>query len=132
MAELLTTGCMLTCTFGMLPSVLDVLPEPGKPAIEGALSAATILEMIPLENILPFEMCTSMENPEVAAATAAAMGVLTPMPCIPVVVDPWEPPSELLSYMGIPLATMQSKCLCAWGGEIAADTPAEVIVTTEM
>lgn len=132
MPELLTTGCMLTCTFGMIPSVLDVLPEPGKPAIDGVLDAATMMDMVPLLNILPFEMCMSLENPEVAAATAAALGVLTPMPCIPLVVDPWDPPSELLTYMGIPLATMESKCLCVWGGEIMADTPAEVTVTSEI
>ncbi|MBS0558687.1 MAG: DUF4280 domain-containing protein [Proteobacteria bacterium] len=132
MPELLTTGCMLTCTFGVEPSELDVIEEPGKPVIDGALVAATMADMIPLVNILPFGMCTSMENPEVAAATAAALGVLTPMPCVPVVVDPWDPPSELMSYAGIPLATMQSTCLCAWGGEISADTPAETIVTTEI
>ncbi len=38
----------------------------------------------PFVSIMPFAMCTSPANPTVAAATAAAMGVLTPMPCIPV------------------------------------------------
>ena len=36
-------------------------------------------------------MCTSLTNPTVAAATTAALGVLTPMPCIPVVAGPWKP-----------------------------------------
>jgi len=105
---------------------------PGKPVIDGALSTATIMEFIPLDNILPFGMCESLANPEVAAATTAALGVLTPMPCIPVVVDPWEPPSELMSYADLPLATIESKCMCMWGGEIAVDAPAEFTVTTEM
>jgi hypothetical protein len=131
MPELLTTGCMLTCTFGDVPSVLDVIEEPGKPVIEGGLVAATIADMIPFVNIETFGMCSSMENPEVIAATAAAEGVLTPMPCVPVIPDPWDPPSAILSYAEIPLASVESKCLCAWGGEIAVDTPSEMIVTDE-
>jgi hypothetical protein len=54
------------------------------------------------------------------------------MPCVPVVVDPWMPPSELVSYLDVPLATMESKCLCAWGGEISPVAPVEVIATTEV
>lgn len=131
MPELLTTGCMLTCTFGMTPSSFIATEMPGKPVIEGALSTATIMEIVPLENILPFGMCQSPTNPEVAAATAAAMGVLTPMPCIPIVPDPWEPPSDLLFYSDIPLATIESKCMCTWEGEISVDMPSETIVTTE-
>ncbi|MGL4604236.1 MAG: hypothetical protein ACRCU9_08815 [Iodobacter sp.] len=34
-------------------------------------------------NIMPIGTCMSPATPMVAAATAAAMGVLTPMPCIP-------------------------------------------------
>ncbi|MGE0418231.1 MAG: DUF4280 domain-containing protein [Acetobacteraceae bacterium] len=132
MPELLTTGCLLSCTFGITPSVFIALELPGKPVIMEALSTATIMEIIPFENILPFGMCESLANPEVAAATAAALGVLTPMPCIPVIPDPWEPPSELMSYSDLPLATIESKCMCAWGGEISVDAPAEFTVTTEM
>lgn len=131
MPELLTTGCMLTCSFGLTPSAFIALDLPGKPVIMGALAAATMMEIAPIENILPFGMCSSLANPEVAAATAAALGVLTPMPCVPVVPDPWDPPSAILTYADLPLATIESKCLCAWGGEIAVDAPAEFNVTTD-
>ena len=129
MPELLTTGCVLTCTFGITPSVFITEPLPGKPVIEGALDAATIMDIIPFDNILPFGMCESLANPEVAAATAAALGVLTPMPCVPLIPDPWEPPSLMMFYEALPLATVESKCLCAWGGEISVDAPTEFIVT---
>ncbi|MCK8785335.1 DUF4280 domain-containing protein [Roseomonas sp. NAR14] len=131
MPEFLTTGCLLTCSFGLAPSVFVAEELPGKPVIEGGFVTATVAEIIPEDNVPSFAMCSSMENPEVAAATAAAEGVLTPMPCVPVIVDPWEPPSELVSYDGLPLATVESKCLCAWGGEIAVDAPMEFICATQ-
>ena len=128
MPELLTTGCMLTCTFGDTPSAFVALELPGKPVIEGAMTTATIMEIAPIDNILPFVMCNSLANPEVAAATSAALGVLTPMPCVPVIPDPWDPPSINMFFEGLPLATVESKCLCTWGGEISVDSPAEVFV----
>ena len=131
MPELLTTGCLLTCSFGDIPSAFLALELPGKPVINEALPTATIMEIAPIDNIPPFGMCASPANPEVIAATAAALGVLTPMPCVPVVPDPWDPPSPNLSYADLPLATVESKCLCAWGGEIAVDAPAEFNVTNE-
>ena len=61
--------------------------------------AANINDHIPMVNILPFGMCQSLANPMVAAATAAALGVLTPMPCIPVTPAPWVPgsPTDLVA-----------------------------------
>ena len=130
MPEFLTSETPLECSFGDAPMPFQALPLPGKPEVMGLLTA-TIEEIAPEVNIPSFGMCSSMENPEVIAATAAAEGVLTPMPCVPVVVDPWAPPSELLSFMDVPLATMQSKCMCAWGGEVSPVAPVEVIATTE-
>jgi hypothetical protein len=130
MPELLTTGCMLTCSFGLTPSPFVALDLPGKPSVD-AMPAATILEIVPEDNVSTFGMCESMANPEVAAATAAAMGVLTPMPCVPVIVVPWDPPSAVLTYDGVPLANVESTCMCTWGGEIAVDVPAELTVMDE-
>ena len=80
---------MLKCTFGMTPSSLMVT-VPLRPMIQNK-PKATIMDFAPLVNILPFGMCQSLSNPMVASATSAAMGVLTPMPCIPVIVAPWAP-----------------------------------------
>lgn len=130
MPEFLTTGCMLTCSFGVTPSAFIALELPGKPVIMG-MTTATFTEIIPIDNVPPFGMCSSIANPEVASATAAALGVLTPMPCVPVIAEPWDPPSESVSFEGMPLALVSSTCMCAWGGEIAVDVPAEFVATTE-
>jgi hypothetical protein len=130
MSEYLTTGCMLTCTFGTAPGIFEALPLPGKEMIEGAMTVATIEEIVPLVNIPSFVMCESLANPEVASATAAAEGVLTPMPCVPVPVSPWEPSSINETYVGIPLATVLSKCACSWAGVISVELPSEFIATT--
>src|ERR1041385_2786489 len=82
-----TTGATLQCSFGVAPSTLTVLPT--NRTIAGGVPRAAIMDNKPLVNILPFGMCLSLANPTVAAATAAALGVLTPMPCIPVTTAPW-------------------------------------------
>ena len=63
-------GAMCQCTFGMAPSSLVVTPE--NKVLTSNMPAATIMDNIPLKNIMPFGMCSSMANPTVASATAAA------------------------------------------------------------
>ena len=110
------TGAMLQCTFGLAPSALNVLPI-RRVTIEGR-PAATVADTIPLVNIMPFGMCTTPSNPTVAAATAAALGVLTPMPCIPATEGEWVPGAPL-TKIGDEMALVEgSLCTCAWGGVI--------------
>jgi hypothetical protein len=130
MAELLTTGCALTCTFGTAPSVFIADEIPGKPVLNAAFTVATVLEVAPIDNIPPFLLCTSLDNPEVDAATSAALGFLTPMPCVPVV-TPWAPPSVLLTADDVPLATVESKCECLWGGVIGVTAPVALDANTD-
>ena len=73
-------GATLMCSFGAAPSTLMVLPTS---RVMGKMPMATIMDQVPLVNILPFGMCSSMANPTVAAATAAKLGVMTPMRCDP-------------------------------------------------
>jgi len=83
--------------------------------------AANIMDCVPMANIPTFGMCMSPANPMVIAATAAALGVLTPMPCIPVTA-PWAPGMPTILLEGMPALDSSSKCLCCWGGEITAVT----------
>ncbi len=113
-------GAMMMCSFGMAPSSLGVVAP--RPIVEGR-PAAAITDIAPGANIPPFAMCQSLANPTVAAATAAALGVLTPMPCIPTVVGPWVPGSPTTLLGGIPAVTAGSTCTCAYGGVISIAVP---------
>jgi uncharacterized Zn-binding protein involved in type VI secretion len=86
------------------------------------------MDNVPLLNIPSFGMCTSLANPMVAAATAAALGVLVPMPCIPVPVAPWVPGSPTVMIKGFPALNNDSKCQCAYGGTIAIVMPGQMTV----
>ncbi|MFG0585358.1 DUF4280 domain-containing protein [Pseudomonas sp. zjy_9] len=118
------SGATLQCSFGAAPSALNVLPT--NRTLTGGMPAANIMDYIPLVNIMPFGMCMSMANPTVAAATAAALGVLTPMPCIPATASPWIPgaPTTLLGNM----PSLDSNCtlMCTWAGVIKVVVPGQV------
>lgn len=110
MSIIVTSGAQLMCSFGMAPSALNVLPA-GK-VLCSNMPAACIMDNVPMVNIMPFGMCTSLANPQVAAATAAALGVLTPMPCIPVIAAPWAPGSPTVLVGGKPAVNNTCKCMC--------------------
>ena len=113
----------LACVFGVAPSVLMITPE--KRVMSGMQPAANIMDFVPMKNIMPFGMCTTPSNPMVAAATAAAMGVLTPQPCIPVVVSPWKVGAISVLIGGMPALDNISTNLCMWGGLITITNPGQ-------
>lgn len=120
-------GAMLTCSFGMAPSTLTVLPVTGVTC--GEMPAATIMDFAPMVNIAPFGMCMSPANPTVAAATAAALGVLTPMPCVPAPPAPWIPGAPTVTIAGMPALDNTSTCMCMWAGVIAITMPGQMQTT---
>ena len=65
-------GATLMCSFGMAPSVMGVLPI--HRMLTSSQPAANINDHVDMVNIMPFGMCTTPSNPEVASATAAALG----------------------------------------------------------
>src|SRR6185503_9529916 len=123
-------ACMsaqIQCSFGAAPSVLTVIPK-GPPAMANNLLAATIMDNIPMANIAPFGMCNSASNPVVAAATGAALGAMTPMPCIPATVAPWAPGSPTVLIGNMPALNDSSKLNCMWGGVISILNPGATTV----
>ena len=93
-------GAMLKCSMGVAPSSLVVLPV--NRVMTSYVPAANIMDNKPMVNIMPFGMCQSPANPTVAAATAAALGVLTPMPCIPNTPAPWAPGAPTVMIANMP------------------------------
>lgn len=116
-------GAMMQCTQGMAPSTL--VPTP-KTVMTSNMVAANILDHIPIVNIPPFGMCRSPANPMVAAATAAAMGVLTPMPCVPVTPAPWVTGAPNVLLCGAPALNDSAKLMCMWAGTISINMPGQV------
>ena len=117
-------GAMLQCTFGVAPSTLMVLPV--NRVMTSFVPAANIMDNKPMVNIMPFGMCMSPSNPTVAAATAAALGVLTPMPCIPNTVAPWAPGAPNVLLANMPALDDTSKLTCLWGGMISVSMPGQL------
>jgi hypothetical protein len=118
----------IMCMFGTTPSALTALPK-GLPVQASGQAMASIQDFAPMVNISTFGMCTTPSNPQVAAATSAALGVLTPQPCIPVTAAPWAPGSATVMVNGSPALTATSTCQCMWGGVISVVSPGQTTVT---
>lgn len=119
-------GAQMMCTFGMMPSNLVVLPI--NRTITNQVPDANIMDHLPMTNIMPFGMCMSIANPAVAGATAAALGVLTPMPCVPATVTPWAPGAITVLLGNQPSLDNVSMLNCMWAGVITFITPGEMTV----
>ena len=127
MATQVSAGAILQCSFGAAPSTLSVIPSGTLINATGSL-AATIMDYTPITNISPFGVCSSPANPTVAAATAAAAGTLTPMPCIPNIPASWIPGSPKILINNIPALTDDSQCMCVWAGIISVTAPGQAKV----
>lgn len=110
------TGGMLTCTMGGSPGTFTggctkVFVQ-GKPA-------GTVADTAMGTNIAPFGMCQSLANPAVAAATAAALGVLTPMPCTPMIAGMWTPGAQHVVFEGKATLLQTDIATCAYAGTVS-------------
>lgn len=114
------------CTMGVAPSTLVVLPVH---RVLAPAPVANIMDNVPFLNVMPFGMCNSLANPAVAAATAAALGVLTPMPCTPMPAGPWVPGVPTVLVDNMPAVDNSCKLTCAFGGCISITVPGQMTVT---
>ena len=120
MGILAVTGAQCSCSFGTAPCNLQVTSQ-STCLVEGK-PVATIQDMQPYTNLQPFGMCTSLANPAVAAATAAALGVLMPQPCTMV-------PAGQIMAGGIPCLTNEATLMCGLGaGAIKISVPGQTKV----
>lgn len=118
-------GATLQCSFGGAPGTLNVMPV--NRVLVGGVPAATIADSIPVANVTPFALCQSPANPTVIAATAAALGVFTPMPCVPATPSPWIPGGAPTVTLGaMPTLDAQATLVCMWGGVIKVVQPGQV------
>jgi hypothetical protein len=128
MPKLVVQGAALQCSMGIAPSTLAVV----RPGVDGDSNlAANIQDMVPMTNISPFGMCQSPANPQVAAATAAALGVLTPQPCIPATSAPWTPGSQSVTVAGLPALSDSCQCICQWAGTITVTDAGQTTTTVD-
>jgi len=125
MANPVVQTATCTCSFGAAPAVLMVTSQQTVSICK--MPAATIQDGAALSNVPTFGMCSNPANPTVASATAAAMGVLTPMPCVPATVA-WAPGCPTVTVCKRPLLNSTSKLTCSYGGVIQVTvTPAMTV-----
>ena len=118
-----TAVTMCTFSLGGAPSVFNPTP---RPIVSSSLINGVITDNIPFTNIVPFPMCCSPSNPAFIAATAAALGVPTPVPCTPVTPAPWTPGVPNVQITGIPVLDNTCTLTCVLGGVITISFPAQV------
>lgn len=112
MGMLICTGAMLQCSFGAAPSTLMVLPAN---KVFTGTPTANIMDNKPMVNIMPFGMCISPTNPAFVAATAAAFGVPTPVPCTPLTPAPWLTGAPTVMLGNLPALNNTSVLACTLG-----------------
>ena len=111
-----TAGAKLVCPFAM-GGMATLVVDPSRKVMLSGKPMANIMDF-KLSNIQTFGVCSSMANPQVAAATAAAFGALTPMPCVPNIPAPWAPGKENVLVESFPALLCTDSAQCIWGGKI--------------
>ena len=126
MATAVVAGASVQCTMGTMPGQLLVTSQ--AMVLVGGRPAATITDAAPVTNITPCGLCTSLANPNVAAATAAALGALTPMPCVPVPAGIWSCAGTPF-VGGKPALSTDATLRCAYGGFLSIISYGQIVVT---
>lgn len=127
MGIMVVQGAALQCSFGMAPG--NLCGTGNMTCLADGKPMATIQDVAAGSQITPFGMCQSLANPQVEAATAAALGVLTPQPCMPVTAGTWIPMKPDVLIGGIPCLMQDSQLICSNGmGIITICAPGQACV----
>ncbi|MCL1806959.1 MAG: DUF4280 domain-containing protein [Oscillospiraceae bacterium] len=125
MAVAVVSGASCMCTMGTAPGVINATSQ--AIVLICGIPAATITDVAPMASVMPCGLCVSMANPATASATAAALGVLTPQPCVPVPAGVWMGgPTPLIG--GAPGLANDAKLICSYGGSISITIPGQTAV----
>ena len=103
--ELVTTGALLKCSQGVLPT--PFMTTSNVLFTVAHLPVGTVLDMAPLVNIVPFGICQQL--------TKLASGV--PTPCVPAPTG-WQQPGPRFAVQKNAVLTKASCTRCAIGGQI--------------
>jgi hypothetical protein len=125
MAQQVVTGAALQCSMGAAPATFNA-----SGAQVSATTPAGVVTDIGAANVATFGMCMSPANPTVATATSAALGVLTPQPCQPVL-SPWTPGAAKVIIGDIPALDASSQTMCAWAGTVTVSSPGQSATAVE-
>ncbi|MBQ8515472.1 MAG: DUF4280 domain-containing protein [Ruminococcus sp.] len=113
-------GASMMCTFGTVPSLLNILPTY---RVLHTMPIATIMDNKPMVNIMPFGMCVAPNHPIPPVTVVPFAGVPTPArPCTPVTPAPWIPGSPTVLVGNYPALNSSSCLMCANGGQIRFTT----------
>ena len=126
MATAICTGATMMCSFGVAPASLVVIPTT---TLISGTPTANNTAFAPVANVPTFGACSSLGNPTVASATSAALGVLTPMPCVPATTAAWVPGPVKTINGGAPAVDQTCTLMCSYGGVITVLSPGQVTVT---
>lgn len=119
------TGATLQCSFGTTPATFAASGTQAS-----ATSPAGVVTDVAAANVPPFGLCMSISNPQVASATSAAGGTLTPQPCQPVLA-PWTPGSSRVTISEVAALDDSSQCNCTWGGVVTVTSAGQTSVTVQ-
>ena len=122
---LVCTGATLQCSFGTSPAAFSASGDQ-----VSAQAPAGVVTDVAAANVQPFGMCLSLTNPQVASATTAASGTLTPQPCLPVL-SPWTPGAARVTIGAVPALDDSCQCSCAWSGVVTVSSPGQGACSVE-
>lgn len=128
MERIVLQGDLCRCANGTQPCPLNVSNRKRMVVNGKAIALRTDASTV---NLSGFGYCNNLGNPIVMEATMAAQGVLTPMPCVPMLKGVWDRTVERLKIDGQQAVGESSTTMCAYGGSISISLVGERGIKSE-